>query len=94
MMQMRAAGARDWPGRCAFVLACGLAVGWAGTILLVAWQGGPLSDHSANTLATLGGAMAGAVATYLGSTLHQTDAGAPADRPPVAPSADPADGFR
>ena len=74
----------DWPGRCAFVLACGLAVGWAGTILLVAWQGGPLSDHSANTLATLGGAMAGAVATYLGSTLHARPDDAPNGHPDAA----------
>ena len=65
----------DWVGLCAFVLACGLAVGWSGTILLVAWQGGPLSDHSANTLATLGGAMAGAVATYLGGSALRREHG-------------------
>jgi hypothetical protein len=83
------ASARDWAGPCAFVLACGLALGWAGALLLAAWRGGPISDHGTHLLATLGGAMAGAVATYLGSTLHHTDQGADAG-PPAPP--DPADG--
>jgi hypothetical protein len=62
--------ARDWAGRSAFMLACGLAAGWAGGLLIAAIKGGPISEHSADLLATLGGAMAGALATYLGSTLH------------------------
>ena len=52
------------------MLACGLASGWAGGLLIAAIQGGPISEHSADLLATLGGAMAGAVATYLGSSLN------------------------
>jgi len=64
------ADTREWAGRCAFVLACGLATGWCGALLVAAVYGGPISDHSANMISAIGGAMSGAVATYLGSTLH------------------------
>lgn len=70
---LRRADGREWAGRCAFVLACGLAAGWSGALLAAAFYGGPISDHSANMISAIGGAMAGAVATYLGSTLHSTE---------------------
>jgi hypothetical protein len=81
----------QWAGRSAFVVASGLAIGWAGALLIVAFKGGPISHDSANVLATLGGAMAGAVATYLGSTFGAL--GAPNDGPgrPVARDDAPAD---
>ena len=78
-------GAQDWAGRSAFVLACGLAFGWAGALLLAAWEHGPVSQQGANLLSTLGGAIAGAVATYLGSTLHQGGHMAP-EKPAHQPS--------
>jgi hypothetical protein len=61
---------RDWAGRSAFVLAVGVAIGWSVAVLFVVspWRTTPVGDAAANFLATLGGAMVGAVATYLGST--------------------------
>lgn len=58
----------DWPGIIALVLAIGLAVGFAGGLIFEAspWTNSRISDESAALLSTLGGAMAGAVATYLG----------------------------
>lgn len=76
--------AREWAGRSAFVIACGLGLGWAGALLIVSLRGGPITDHGADLLATLGGAMAGAVATYLGSTLHTGgSARRREDQPPI-----------
>jgi hypothetical protein len=64
-------GPRDWAGRSAYALSIGLAIGWSGALLMAAFpSASPVSDTGANLLSTLGGAMAGAVATYLGSTLH------------------------
>jgi hypothetical protein len=86
---------QDWAGRSAFVLAVGLAVGWAGGLLFAAIAGrAPLSDAGAHLLSSLGGAMAGALATYLGATGRQpwgprtpaqTGAQAVNDPPPSAP---------
>ena len=61
-------GRFDWAGACALTLATGLAVGWGGTLLLISgpWDPDPISDAGANLLATIGGAMVGAVAAYLG----------------------------
>lgn len=63
-------GPRDWAGRSAYALSLGLAVGWGGALLMAVFPHVPVSDTVANLLATLGGAIAGAVATYLGSAIH------------------------
>jgi hypothetical protein len=66
-------GPRDWAGRSCYVLSWGLAIGWSGALLISALpRAGPISDQGAHLLSALGGAMAGAVATYLGSTIHLT----------------------
>lgn len=57
----------DWPGACAFVLACGLSIGFCVALIWAASPSTPdLSQEAAALLSTLGGAMVGAVATYLG----------------------------
>lgn len=58
---------KDWAGRTAFVLAAFVAGGWATAIILAATPlTDTISDAGANLLATVGGVLAGAVATYLG----------------------------
>jgi hypothetical protein len=54
------------------VLACGLALGWAGAILFAAVTvtTRPVTEQAAQFMSAIGGAIAGALATYLGSTLH------------------------
>src|SRR5262245_107988 len=61
----------DFAGICATILAVGLSAGWAGAILIAAFRGQQIGEQGANLLATLGGAMAGAIATYLGSMIRQ-----------------------
>lgn len=56
----------DWPGACAFVLACGLALGFVLGFARWLIQSGPLSQHGTTVLSTLGGAIVGTLATYLG----------------------------
>jgi hypothetical protein len=58
----------SWPGAVALVLACGLALGWGGSILLAStpWTES-LTQHGADLLSGLGQVMAGALATYLGA---------------------------
>jgi len=56
----------DWTGAVGFVLALGVSAS-----LVIGFLGAVISDHmlnaqEANVLATLSGAMVGAVATYLG----------------------------
>lgn len=61
----------DFAGVCAVILAFGLSVGWCGAIIWAAWTGRPANDATIQLLSTLGGAMAGAIATYLGSMIRQ-----------------------
>lgn len=58
---------KDWAGRTAFVLAAFVAGGWATALVISATPWTDLiSDTGANLLSTVGGVLAGAVATYLG----------------------------
>lgn len=58
---------RDWRGYVAFILAVGLSVGWAtGLIMSASSRTPPIGENTAQLLSTLGGAMVGAVAAYLG----------------------------
>jgi hypothetical protein len=58
---------RDWRGYIAFTLALGISVGWAtGLILSASARTPPIGENTAQLLSTLGGAMVGAVAAYLG----------------------------
>jgi NhaP-type Na+/H+ or K+/H+ antiporter len=62
----------DWPGAIAFVLAFGVAIGFAVAIILAAsWRTPPISEQTATLFSTLGGAIIGAVATYLGGTIQR-----------------------
>lgn len=58
----------DWAGLAIVIMALGLALGWAGTLLVISgpWDPDPLSDAGANLLSTVGGLMGGAVAAYIG----------------------------
>jgi hypothetical protein len=56
----------DWPGACAFVLALGLSIGLVLGFARWLVQHDPLSQHGATLLSTLGGAIVGTLATYLG----------------------------
>jgi hypothetical protein len=64
---------KDWPGRVAFVLAAFVAGGWATALVLAStpWTD-TISETGANLLATVGGVLAGALATYLGASYEQT----------------------
>lgn len=58
------------------MLACGLAVGFAGTLIILAgpWKGSEgLGLGSGYLLSTIGGAMVGAVAAYLGMRHRRKD---------------------
>jgi hypothetical protein len=57
----------DWRGYIAFVMSLGVAIGF-GTALILSASGRtpPISQDTATLLSTLGGAMIGAIATYLG----------------------------
>jgi membrane protein YqaA with SNARE-associated domain len=56
----------DIAGIVALVLAGGTSIGFAGTLLLLTWE--PSSNPaSIQLVATLGGAIVGALATYLGA---------------------------
>lgn len=60
---------RDWTGPTAFVLALGVSIGFAGTMIVIAgpWKNtDPLGTAAGYILSALGGAMIGAVAAYLG----------------------------
>jgi hypothetical protein len=57
----------DWRGYVAFILAMGLAVGWATALIMSASsRTPPIGQETGTLLATLGGGMAGAVGAYLG----------------------------
>jgi len=61
------AAVKDWPGRVAFVIAAFVAGGWATALILSAtpWTD-TISETGANLLSTVGGVLAGGVASYLG----------------------------
>lgn len=60
-------GNRDWPGYIAYTLALGLAVGFASALIMSASsRTPPINEVTGAMLSTIGGAMVGAVATYLG----------------------------
>lgn len=64
---MRRRSPDDWRGYIAFVMALGIAIGFGAAIIMSASaRTPPISDTTATLLSTLGGAMIGAVATYLG----------------------------
>lgn len=64
----------DWPGACAFVLALGISLGFATALIMSASaRTPPINQETATLLATLGGAMAGSVATYLGHQIKGKD---------------------
>jgi hypothetical protein len=56
----------DYAGWAVLALAAGIAVGWAGAILLAASEDDPLSANGLQLLSGLGGAMIGVVGTYVG----------------------------
>lgn len=77
---------KDWAGRTAFVLAAFVAGGWATALVISATPWTDLiSDTGANLLSTVGGVLAGAVATYLG---HQAGTNETKTREPEHPPED------
>jgi hypothetical protein len=82
----------DWPGRVAFTLAAFVAGGWAVALILAStpWTD-TISETGANLLATVGGVLAGALATYLGGAAERarsnpdTPDDTPDDSDPGAP---------
>lgn len=81
---------KDWPGRVALTLAAFVGGGWATALILAATPfTDTISEQGANLLATVGGVLAGAVATYLGvgyGTRHGHDTPArPAELTPPPP---------
>jgi Na+/H+ antiporter NhaA len=64
----------DWRGAVAFTLALCLGVGFAVSIIADSLRHEPISAEHAALLSTLGGALIGAVATWLGlSALDRDD---------------------
>ena len=58
---------RDWRAVIALVLSTGVAVGFAAALIMSASsRTPPIGENTAQLLSTLGGAMIGAVAAYLG----------------------------
>jgi hypothetical protein len=82
----------DWPGRVALVLAAFVGGGWATALVLAAtpWTD-TISEQGANLLATVGGVLAGAVATYLGVGYGQRNPPSSDDRTPDTPGRDELD---
>jgi hypothetical protein len=75
----------DWRGYIAFVLALGLSAGWCTSIILSAGpRTPPIGEETATLLSTLGGAMVGAVATYLGMGRRERHP-PPPEEPPDEP---------
>jgi hypothetical protein len=73
----------DWRGYIAFVLAIGLSVGWAtGLIMSASSRTPPIGENTAQLLSTLGGAMVGAVAAYLGMGRRERPPPPSEDEPP------------
>jgi hypothetical protein len=57
----------SWAGACAFVMASSLSIGFAvGLVMSASPRTPPINETTATLLATLGGAMGGSVATYIG----------------------------
>jgi purine-cytosine permease-like protein len=63
---------RDWSGLIAYTLALGLAVGFATALIMSASsRTPPINETTGAMLSTIGGAMVGAVATYLGGAAQR-----------------------
>lgn len=81
---------RDWRGLIAFVLALGVAIALVAGVLSAEITPGSVTPQEGSFFSTLGGAIVGAVATYLGVTHTQSRNGGNAmrettespDRPP------------
>lgn len=73
----------DWAGLCALVLSLGLAIGWVAGIIILAWHGRSLGETGGSVASTLGGAIVGAIASYLGGAALRRERG---DEPPPGPS--------
>lgn len=57
----------DWRGYIAFVMALGISIGFGAALIMSASaRTPPINETTATLLATLGGAMVGAIATYMG----------------------------
>jgi purine-cytosine permease-like protein len=58
---------RDWRGWIAYTMSLGVSVGFATALIMSASsRTPPIGENTAQLLATLGGAMIGAIAAYLG----------------------------
>ena len=57
---------RDWTGRIVFVLALGVSITLVAGILIAGLSPGAITSEEVSFLSTLGGAIIGAIATYLG----------------------------
>jgi len=89
-----------WAGRVAFIVASAVALGWAVSLvvyMVARLSGDPVGSDAATLLSTVGGVLAGAVATYLGnsseprppSTRERVTDTPPADVPPLTPGDPP-----
>lgn len=56
----------DWVGLAVVILAAGLSIGWAATLIIVAVDSDPLSSSAAHLLSAVGGLMGGAIAAFVG----------------------------
>lgn len=66
-----------WAGRVAFVVAVAVSMGWAIALvvyMLARLSGSSVPSDAATLLSTVGGVLAGAVATYLGNSSERRDA--------------------
>jgi hypothetical protein len=61
----------NWPGLCAFTLACGVAVSLVLIVLGPLLQDRPFTEQGAQLVSTLAGAAVGALAAYLGLSRQQ-----------------------
>jgi hypothetical protein len=75
----------SWAGAVALVLALCVGIGWAVALIVVAVNDEPIGPRTATFLATIGGALAGAVVGWLGAS---TRAGRGRHRAPRDPSED------
>jgi hypothetical protein len=71
----------NWTGPIAFVLALGISVALATSLIVIALHPVPLDGPLESVLTTLAGAAVGAVATYLG-TRGRKSGGTPSDPDP------------
>lgn len=60
----------SWPGFISLLLALGVSITLCATFIIISLEPHPISQQFAGVLSALSGATVGAVATFIGSSIH------------------------